>query len=192
MDNLARKGYTVKSQTVAVVGGGTLPRQERERRFLSEYLLESCPDMQYQLNVELGPIPPEYIARHGLHKAAAMFRPTRPRVDAVRWTDDTYTLIEAKIRDLKIGVGDLVYYRALLPATPDLPFHDGQPIRCLLVVPWQLEWLQWVAGELHIDTAVFTPDWIADYVAEKQHYLTAEWRRERAEKMRLRKILGVE
>ena len=163
-----------------------------ERRYLSEYLLEACPDMRYQLNVELGPIPPEYIHRHGLARAAAMFRPTRPRVDAIRWTDDSYTLVEAKVRDLKKGVGDLVYYRALIPATPDLPFHDAQPIGCLLVVPWQLEWLQWVAGELHIETAVFTPDWIADYVARHQHYFTAEWRAERNEKMRLRRILGVE
>lgn len=33
---------------------------------------------------------------------------------------------------------------------------------------------------------------MADYVKERQHYFTAEYRAERAEKMRLREIMGVD
>jgi len=39
---------------------------------------------------------------------------------------------------------------------------------------------------------VFWSDWIGEYVKERQHYFTAEYRAERAEKMRLREILGVD
>lgn len=169
-----------------------MPRKERERRYISEYMLKEWPQGGWQLNVELGAIPQEYVDRYGLGKAAALFRPTRPRVDAVKWTDSAYYLIEAKIVSIKTGIGDLTYYRGMALKTPDLPFYDGQPIVCRLVVPWMLEWIRTAAEAAQVDVVVFWAEWIADYVKERQHYFTAEYRAERAEKMRLREILGVD
>lgn len=169
-----------------------MARQERERRYISEYLLETWPEGDYQLNVELGPIPPDYVDRLGYGKAAALFRPTRPRVDAVKWTADAYYLIEAKIRGIKNGIGDLTYYRGIIPSTRDLPFYDGQPIICRLIVPWSLDWILTAAIASEVDVVVFYQDWIGNYVREIQHYFTPEYREQRAEKLRLREILGVE
>ena len=169
-----------------------MARKERERRYISEYMRFQWPEGNWQLNVELGPIPQEYVDRYGLGKAAAMFRPTRPRVDAVKWTPSTYYLIEAKIRDIKAGIGDLSYYRDMIPSTPDLPFYDGQPIIYRLVVPWMIDWIVSAAQAAQVDVVVFMQDWIGEYVRERQHYFTAEYRAERAEKMRLREILGVD
>ena len=169
-----------------------MPRKERERRYIAEYCLMTWPSGGWQLNVELGPIPQEYIDRYGLGRAAALFRPTRPRVDAVKWTEKAYYLIEAKIRDIKAGIGDLSYYRGMLKTTPDLPFYDGQPIICRLVVPWMIDWIRVAAEAAEVEVVVFWADWIAAYVKERQHYFTAEYREERAEKMRLREILGVD
>lgn len=169
-----------------------MARKERERRYISEYMKEAFPDGDYQVNVELGPIPQEYVDRYGLGKAAALFRPTRPRVDAVKWTADAYYLIEAKVRDIKAGIGDLSYYRGMAERSPDLPFYNGQPIKLRLIVPWMIEWIQVAADAAQVEVVVFWQDWIADYVKERQHYFTAEYRAERAEKMRLREILGVD
>ena len=169
-----------------------MPRKERERRYISEYLLKTWPKGGWQLNVELGPIPQEYVDRYGMGKAAAIFRPTRPRVDAVRWQDDKYYLIEAKIRDIKAGIGDLSYYRNMIPLTKDLPFYDGQPVVCRLVVPWMIDWIRAAADAAQVEVIVFMADWINDYVEERKHYFTSEYRAERAEKMRLREILGVD
>ena len=169
-----------------------MARKERERRYISEYMLHEWPQGQWQLNVELGPIPQEYVDRYGLGKAAAMFRPTRPRVDAVKWTPDAYYIIEAKIRDIKAGIGDLTYYKGMLASTPDLPWYDGQPIICRLVVPWMLAWIRTASDAAGVDVVVFWADWIGDYVRERQHYFTAEYREARAEKMELRRILGVD
>ncbi|MBA7549182.1 hypothetical protein ES705_41658 [subsurface metagenome] len=119
-----------------------MPRKERERRYIAEYMMQQFPKGGWQLNVELGPIPKEYVDRYGLGKAAALFRPTRPRVDAVLWTPGAYYLIEAKLRDIKAGIGDLSYYKGMAPKTPDLPFYDGQPFVCQLVVPWMIEWIR--------------------------------------------------
>jgi len=169
-----------------------MARKERERRYIAEYMRETFPGGDFQLNVELGPIPKDYVVRMGYARAAAMFRPTRPRIDAVHWSPEEYILIEAKIRDLKAGIGDLTYYRNIIPETRDLPFYDGQPIISRLVIPWTLEWLEPVARANNIEIVVFTQEWIADYVKERQNYFTAEYRNERQEKMRLREVLGVD
>lgn len=169
-----------------------MARKERERRYISEYMLKAFPDMQWQINVELGPIPQEYVDRYGLGKAAALFRPTRPRVDAVRWTEKKYCLIEAKLRDIKGGIGDLTYYRGMAKRTLDLPFYNGQRIVCLLVVPYMIDWIKWAAKAAQVKVDVFWTEWVADYVKERQHYFTAEYRAARSEKMKLREILGVD
>lgn len=169
-----------------------MARKERERRYISQYMKDAFPDMNYQINVELGAIPQEYVQRYGIARAAALFRPTRPRVDAVRWQPDKYYLIEAKLRDMKSGIGDLLYYKSVIPSTPDLPFYDGQPIVARLVIPFELEWLKPIADEAGIEVVVKWYDFVDEYVRERQHYFTAEYREARREKMRLREILDVE
>ena len=169
-----------------------MPRQERERRYIAEYMKDTWPEGNWQLNVELGPVPQEYIARYGLSKAAALFRPTRPRVDAIRWEPDKYYIIEAKLRDIKAGIGDLTYYKGMLASTPDLPFYQGQPVIARLVVPWFIDWIKMASDSAGVEVVVQMYDWVADYVKERQHYFTAEYRAARAEKMHLREILGVE
>lgn len=169
-----------------------MPRQERERRYISEYLMTAWPEGGWQLNVELGPIPQEYVDRLGIGKAAAMFRPTRPRVDAVKWLPDRYYLLEAKIRDIKAGIGDLSYYKGMIASTPDLPFYEGQPVVLRLVVPWMIDWIRVAADAAGVEVVVSHQPWIDDYVKERQHYFTAEYRAARAEKMKLREILGVD
>jgi len=169
-----------------------MARKERERRYISQYMKDTFPDMNWQINVELGAIPAEYIQRYGVVKAAALFRPTRPRVDAVVWQSDKYLLIEAKLRDIKSGIGDLLYYKSVIPQTPDLPFYNGQPIVARLVVPWMLDWLKPIADANAIEVDVKRYDFVDEYVKERQHYFTAEYRDATAEKMHLREILGVD
>lgn len=174
------------------MGGGGMPRQERERRYIAEYMRDAFPQGNWQLNVELGPIPEEYVQRYGVSKAAALFRPTRPRVDAVYWTNTEYLLIEAKIRDIKAGIGDLMYYMTQAKIAPDLPHYDDQVIKVRLVIPFMLDWLGPAAEAAGVEVVVFWQDWIADYVRERQHYFTAEYRDDRAAKLKLREILGVD
>ena len=169
-----------------------MPRQERERRYISEYMMEAFPQGGYQLNVELGPIPQDYVDRYGMGRAAALFRPTRPRVDAVKWTPESYYIIEAKIRDIADGIGKLVYYKQMAELAPDLPFYEGQPLIARLVVPWMIDWIAKSAEASGIEIVVVKYDWIDDYVREKQHYFTAEYREKRAATMKAREILGVD
>ena len=113
-------------------------------------------------------------------------------MDAIKWTDDTYYLVEAKIRDIKAGIGDLTYYGSVIGVTPDLPYYDGQPIIRRLVVPWMIDWLRPVADAAGVEVIVFHQPWIDDYVKERQNYFTAEYREQRQKIQQLRKVLGVE
>lgn len=169
-----------------------MARQERERRFISEYMLESFPPGTYMLNQPLGPVPEELVRLRGLTAAAAMFRPQRRRVDAVAWSRDAYYVIEAKIRDPFEGLGRLIVYRMEAEETPDLPGFEGQPIIPRLVVPFAIERDAKAARVHDIEMVVFAPPWIADYVRERQQYFTAEHREARDRKNQLRRILGVE
>lgn len=169
-----------------------MPRQERERRYIAEYMLDQFPLGNWKMNVEMGPIPEELIWQHGAELAAKIFRPSRPRIDAVVWTEKDYYLIEAKIREPKTGLGDLHTYGALVASTPDLPNFDGQKIILRLVVPDALEWVMIAATVQGIELVRFWRDWIAAYWKERQNYHTAAYREARDAKIQTRRILGLD
>ena len=169
-----------------------MARQERERRFISEYVLKSWPAGTWKLNVPLGSIPQDLIRIHGEIGAANVFHPSRRRVDAVAWTPDAYYIIEAKIRDPFEGLGRLIVYALEAQETEDLPEYSGQPIVPRLVVPFVIERDRRAAFAHDIELVEFHPPWIDAYVQERQKYFTREYREERDEKKRMRELLGVD
>lgn len=169
-----------------------MPREERERRYIAEYMALTYPRGNYQLNVPLGPIPRELVQQLGQAQAAQVFYPTRPRIDACAWTKTAYLLVEAKIREPKHAIGDLLVYRSLIPSTVDLPSYDGQPIVARLVVPDILDWIRASAVEHRLDVVTYRPAWLAAYWAERQNYFTRDYRVARDQKQAMRKILGLE
>ena len=169
-----------------------MPRAERERRYIAEYMAQTYPRGNYQLNVPLGPIPQELVQQLGATQAAQVFYPTRPRIDAVAWLPGAYILVEAKIREPKHAIGDLLVYRSLIPSTRDLPSYDGQAIVSRLVVPEILEWIRVSAEEHRLEVATYHPAWIADYWRSRQEYFTQSYRLARDSKQAMRKILGLE
>jgi len=167
-------------------------RQERERRFISEYVLQAFPSGDWVLNVPLGTVPTDLVRIRGTLAAAALFRPQRRRVDAVAWTRDVYYIVEAKIRDPFEGLGRLVTYVNEARRTNDLPGYEGQPIIPRLIVPFVIERDQISARELDIELVQFQPPWIAGYVRERQLYFTAEHRQARADRNASRELFGLE
>jgi len=169
-----------------------MPREERERRYIQDFLLQNYPRGGWVTNVPLGPIPQEILARYGVSAGAKLFRPSRPRVDAVLLAANRYFLVEAKIREPKAAIGDLLVYKSLAEKTPDLPIYNGEPISMMLVVPWALDWVKIAARQHDMHLVEFRPAWVEDYVRMRQDYFTRDWRMKREEIMRLRRSLGVE
>jgi hypothetical protein len=169
-----------------------MARQERERRFISEYVLQAFAPGQWALNQPLGPVSEELVRMRGLAGAAALLRPQRRRVDAVAWDRDAYYVIEAKIRDPFEGLGRLIIYVEEARETPDLIGYEGQPIIPRLVVPYTIERDRSAARRHGIELVEYSPAWIADYVRERQDYFTAPHRAARDAKQRNRELLGLE
>lgn len=169
-----------------------MPRQERERRFIAEYMLATFPGGDWELNVPLGNVPIELVQQMGMDQARRMFRPSRHRVDAVAWTPDRYYIIESKIRDPREGMGQLVLYLLEAGDTPDLPGFTGQELIPRLVVPFSIPRDQEVAQKLGLELVTFWQDWIAGYIKERQLYFTAEYRAARDGILRSRELLGLE
>lgn len=166
--------------------------EPRERRYIAEYMAQAFPFGNYVLNVPLGPIPEDVTAKYGLSAGARLIRPSRPRIDAVAWSKTYYYLIESKIREAKAALGDIKTYYSLALKTPDLPGYEGQEIVKQVVVPWALDWILVAAHDDNIRVEVFLPAWVEGYVRERQNYHTREYRIARDEKVRLRKVLGVD
>lgn len=169
-----------------------MPREERERRYIAEYMATYFPAGGYSLNVPLGPIPEDIVARYGVTAGAALWRPARLRVDAVAWQPNVYWLIEAKVRAPRDAIGSLSVYLDLAPRTPDLPNYEGQEIRGRLVVPWALDWIRDLARERGLDLVEFLPAWVEAYVRSIQDYFTRDARIAREEKLRLRQLYGLD
>jgi len=153
--------------------------KQRERRLVSEYIMQHYPRNIVMYNFALGP-PPEPIAKAlPEEKALRVSRPWRPRVDAVVITEDKMILVEADIMNPRDGLGYLPMYKSLVPQTPELKRFLDKPVEMLLVLPWKAPWIEEAARAAGIQVAVFRPAWIDKYVEEFHKYWTKEYRLER-------------
>lgn len=169
-----------------------MPRKERERRYVAEYMLATWPEGDWELNVPVGNVPVELVQVHGLSQAAALWRPSRRRVDAVVWRPERYLIIETKIRDPFEGIGRLQTYLVEARETPDLPGYTGQEIGARLVVPFVIDRDSRAAATAGIELVEWSQPWIEEYIQERQNYFTAEYRARRNEVQRMRELLGLE
>ena len=69
---------------MVVILGFTKVRREIEPRWVSWYIKENYPDAEIRLRCPLGPIPDALKELYGPAKAARVYRPSRPEVDAAR------------------------------------------------------------------------------------------------------------
>lgn len=157
----------------------------RERRYIVEWANLRFPEAEKMFNVPLGPVPESLIAELGsLEKAARTFRSWRPKIDAVLKLPDKAIFAEAEILDPKNAIGDLLYYRELIPETPDLGEILNMKHEFWLVIPTYLKWVQEFATKRGIVVDIYTPEWLADYLEEWKKYTTPEGMLKRMERKR--------
>jgi hypothetical protein len=165
---------------------------ERERRYGAEYMKKEFPHGNFAMNVPLGKIPQESIDQLGVTEAASVYRPYRPRADAIAWSAGHYILLEFKIVNPAIGIGQLLMYQFLIPVTNDLPYYTGQPLEMRLVTPSAIDWVQTVCFQAGIRLIIEEQSWISEYIDSRQNYFRAPYRAAREEKLRMRRLLGLE
>ncbi len=170
--------------------GFTKVRREIEPKWVSWYIKEHYPDGEVRLRCPLGPIPDELKALHGPAKAARVYRPSRPEVDALVVLDNELLLIEAKIFKYMDGLAKLPVYASLVPETDELDVFRGRPVIMHLLIPVPIPWVVAAAPRLNVEVKVEAPDWLIQIWEERDSYWTPSAKRQREDRKALLKRLG--
>jgi len=116
-------------------------------------------------NVRLG-LPPEELRKRYPDIPESHFKVWMPTADAIVVTKERIYVVEAKIRNPRNALGQLVDYARRLPNTPELKRFFPREIVKLLVIPLEDPELIMTARELGINIDVYRPDWVIDYLRE--------------------------
>jgi len=170
--------------------GFTKLRREIEPRWVSWYIKEHYPDAEARLRCPLGPIPPELTELYGPAKAAKVYRPSRPEVDALVVLPDALILIEAKVFKYMDGLSKLPVYAALARKSPELAVFMDRPIQMHLLLPIEVPWVASVAEDLGVTVVTEAPPWLMEIWRERDKYWGPEARLRREERKALLKRLG--
>ncbi len=170
--------------------GFTKLRREIEPRWVSWYIKEHYPNAEVRLRCPLGPIPDELKELYGPAKAARVYRPSRPEVDALVIRPDALILIEAKIFKYMNGLSKLPVYKSLVPQTPELAVFRGRSVKMHLLLPTTIPWVTAAAPSLGVEVKTAAPDWVTQIWEERDKYWQPEARLRRAERKALLKRLG--
>jgi len=165
-------------------------RRSIEPRWVSWYIKERYPDEEVRLRCPLGPIPDELKALYGPAKAARVYRPSRPEVDALVVLPGAILLIEAKIFKYMDGLSKLPVYKSLVPKTPELMVFQDRPVIMHLLIPTMIPWVKSAAPDLGVEVYAVAPDWVLQIWEERDKYWTPEARMRRAERKELLTRLG--
>ena len=170
--------------------GFTKVRREIEPRWVSWYIKENYPDAEIRLRCPLGPIPDALKEMYGPAKAARVYRPSRPEVDALVVLDDAILLVEAKILKYMDGLSKLPVYAALVKHTAELDVLMPRRIIMHLLLPRQIPWIRAVSEELGVTVKVAAPQWVLDIHEERDKYWTPTARMRREDRKAILKGLG--
>ena len=165
-------------------------RRSIEPRWVSWYIKEQYPDAEVRMRCPLGRIPVELKALHGPAKAARVYRPWRPEVDALVILPGALVLIEAKIQKYMDGLAKLPIYGALVPYTAELAVFSDRPVLLHLLLPVKIPWIMDVAKDVGVEVYTLAPDWVLQVWEERDKYWLPEARLKRAERKELLAKLG--
>ncbi len=138
-----------------------------ERRYIQEYVVQAFPDRVWaQWNVPIGPFP-EKMVKQFPDRPPTSFNPWRSFADALVDDGKQLILIEAKIHNLKRGVGDLDRYMSIIRETPELVRYKDTPIELRLVIPMDDPTTMAHAQRRGVTVAIYRPQWVLDYLKER-------------------------
>lgn len=160
-------------------------RRELEPRWVSWYVAKTYTKARVRLRCPLGPIPEEMTKLHGREKAAKVYRPWRPEVDACIITAEQLILIEAKIQKYMDGLSKLPVYSSLVDTTPELNEFKHLPVKMILLLPAKISWVEAAAEKMKVQVVVDAPDYIKEAWADRDKYWSAQAVRERERRKKL-------
>lgn len=104
-----------------------------ERPYVAAYCAAKWPEGGYVLGYPLGPIPAQVVREMGYEAGATFYRPWRPEVDAVHFSDAGLILLEGKVFRVLDALAKLRWYGELVANTEELRPWWGKDVQLRLV-----------------------------------------------------------
>jgi hypothetical protein len=142
------------------------PYVQRDRRYVAEYIDQVYPYAKAWYNLRLGPAPIGVAEKYPGMDVDRYARVWKKTCDAVVVTDKEVVLIEGELRRPLLALGELISYRELLFQTPELMPYAKMPVKSILLCPVYDPTLELQLKEHNIETAVFRPPWVDEYLKE--------------------------
>jgi len=138
-----------------------------ERRYIVEYVMQKFPDrVAVRFNAPIG-LPPEELLKRYPGEDPRAFQKWRSYADAIVILRDRIVLIEAKIHDLRRGVGDLLDYAAIFWDTPEMAAYRDKRLELLLVIPVP-DYRTLESAKRHkVAVDIYCPSWVEEYRKER-------------------------
>jgi len=116
-------------------------------------------------NAVIGPAP-EALTKAHPEISIEQFRRWRLYADAVIGWRGLLVLVEAKLRNPKVGIGYLIQYALVVHQTPELAAYMGRPLQLRLVTPREDPRLITAATAQNIIVDIFYKPWVGEYLRE--------------------------
>lgn len=141
-----------------------VPYQQRDRRYITEYVLLAFPGRPAWFNLRLGHAPDEIARRNPGINVDRVARVWLRTADAVVANEVEFVLLEGELRRPVESVGELLIYRDLIYDTAELRPYGRLPIRMMLVCPINDPSLSSIMRGQGIELAIYQPQWALDYL----------------------------
>lgn len=132
--------------------------------YLTEWLGITYPPGTWRTNVPLGDVEVPFEEELTEEERRFVKKPLRPVVDAVVLLQDEVHLVEAKIRDERGKVEQLLLYEFLFPRTPEFKAHWKKKIRKILLTPKDQGEFEKFLQRYGIEIVYYRPAWITEYL----------------------------
>ncbi len=140
--------------------------QQRDRRYVVEYVLLAFPGKPSFFNLRLGPPPAALSAMAPGINIDRLARVWKKTCDAVVVNTVEFVLIEGELRRPVESIGELLAYRDLIYTTPELRPFGRLPVRMLLVTPLADPSLKDTFWKFNIEISIYQPKWAMEYLRE--------------------------
>ena len=132
--------------------------------YITEWLGITYPPGTWRTNVAFGEavVPEEMKITPSEQKFIS--KPLRPIADAVVFLENEVHIIEAKVRDERGKIEQLLIYRWLFPKTPEFKQHWHKKIRTILLTPKDQGNFINFLKLYNIEVVYYRPRWIIEYL----------------------------
>jgi len=148
---------------------GPSGRRPWSTMLLREWADRTYPGVKILENFRLGPTTLKLSGVVVTPAIEAMLRVNKSFADAILMPASETIVVEAKVRPTPSAVSQVQFYAELLPTTPDMQGRLGLPIRCALLFAADDPSVTSFARRHNCAVYIYTPPWIADYLAGVQY-----------------------